>query len=144
MDDDRTLPPDPDQEPTMSMGPAGGSPASDEDVGTVIGPYRLVRRLGQGGMGEVFEAEQTEPIRRRVALKVIKQGMDTRTVIARFDAERQALALMDHPCIAKVYDAGATARGRPLSSSWSTSTASPSPSTATGTGWGRRPGWSSS
>ncbi len=64
-------------------------------------------------MGEVFEAEQTEPIRRRVALKVIKQGMDTRAVVARFDAERQALALMDHPCIARVFDAGATERGRP-------------------------------
>ena len=64
-------------------------------------------------MGEVFEAEQTEPIRRRVALKVIKQGMDTRAVVARFEAERQALALMDHPSIAKVFDAGATDRGRP-------------------------------
>ena len=90
-----------------SAAPTGGA-RPDEDVGTVIGPYRLVRRLGEGGMGEVFEAEQTEPIRRRVALKVIKQGMDTRAVVARFDAERQALALMDHPCIAKVFDAGAT------------------------------------
>ncbi|MBK6900803.1 MAG: serine/threonine protein kinase [bacterium] len=80
----------------------------------MIGPYRLLRRIGEGGMGEVFEAEQTEPIRRRVALKVIKQGMDTRAVVARFDAERQALALMDHPCIAKVFDAGATERGRPF------------------------------
>ena len=113
MDDDRTLPVDPDDDHTLPLdGPGAG--ASDEDIGTVIGPYRLVRRIGEGGMGEVFEAEQTEPLRRRVALKVIKQGMDTRRVIARFDAERQALALMDHPCIARVFDAGATALGRPF------------------------------
>ncbi|NIV48242.1 MAG: protein kinase, partial [Gammaproteobacteria bacterium] len=78
-----------------------------------IGPYRLLRRIGEGGMGEVWEAEQTEPVRRRVALKVIKRGMDTAAVIARFEAERQALALMDHPNVAKVFDAGATPRGRP-------------------------------
>jgi len=97
---------------TLSLGPAGAQ-AQGESIGTEIGPYRLLRRIGVGGMGEVFEAEQAEPIRRRVALKVIKQGMDTRAVVARFDAERQALAMMDHPCIAKVFDAGATDRGRP-------------------------------
>jgi serine/threonine protein kinase/WD40 repeat protein len=78
-----------------------------------IGPYRLLRKLGAGGMGEVYEAEQREPVRRKVALKLIKWGMDTRSVVARFEAERQALAMMDHPCIAKVFDAGATDQGRP-------------------------------
>jgi len=78
-----------------------------------VGPYRLLEKLGEGGMGEVWLAEQTEPVRRNVALKVIKQGMDTKQVVARFEAERQALAMMDHPAIAKVYDAGATPRGRP-------------------------------
>ena len=112
-DDDRTLPLGPDDARTIPLAGAPADARPDEDIGTVIGPYRLVARLGQGGMGEVFLAEQSEPIRRRVALKVIKQGMDTRAVVARFEAERQALALMDHPCIAKVLDAGATARGRP-------------------------------
>ncbi len=78
-----------------------------------IGPYRIMETLGEGGMGSVYRAEQTAPVRRTVALKVIKLGMDTREVIARFEAERQALALMDHPCIAKVLDAGTTPRGRP-------------------------------
>ncbi len=81
--------------------------------GTVIGPYKLLQQIGEGGMGVVFMAEQTEPIERRVALKVIKPGMDTRQVIARFEAERQALAMMDHPNIAKVLDAGSTDTGRP-------------------------------
>jgi len=80
---------------------------------TVIGPYRLTQMLGAGGMGEVWRAEQTEPIHRTVALKLIKTGMDTRAVVARFDSERQALALMEHPNIARVFDAGATAEGRP-------------------------------
>jgi serine/threonine protein kinase/formylglycine-generating enzyme required for sulfatase activity len=79
-----------------------------------IGVYRILDVLGEGGMGVVYVAEQTEPIRRRVALKVIKLGMDTREVIARFEAERQALALMNHPHIARVYDAGATDQGRPF------------------------------
>jgi len=87
--------------------------ADTEAVGTVIGPYRLVEKLGQGGFGVVYRAEQTQPIRREVALKIIKLGMDTREVIARFEAERQALALMEHPHIARVYDAGATETGRP-------------------------------
>ncbi len=80
---------------------------------TVIGPYRLINMLGAGGMGEVWRAEQTEPIHRTVALKLIKAGMDTRAVVARFDSERQALALMEHPNIAKVFEAGATPEGRP-------------------------------
>jgi WD40 repeat protein/serine/threonine protein kinase len=83
------------------------------DPGTVIGPYKLLEQIGEGGMGTVFMAEQTQPVHRKVALKVIKPGMDTRQVIARFEAERQALALMDHPHIAKVHDAGTTADGRP-------------------------------
>ena len=78
-----------------------------------VGPYRLLERVGAGGMGEVWLAEQRQPVRRQVALKVIKAGMDTREVVARFEAERQALALMNHPNIAGVYDAGATPEGRP-------------------------------
>src|SRR5262245_20854503 len=88
------------------------SPIS-EVPGTVIGPYKLLQQIGEGGMGVVFMAEQTEPIQRTVALKIIKPGMDTRQVIARFEAERQALAMMDHPNIAKVLDAGTTDAGRP-------------------------------
>src|SRR6516162_10054183 len=84
-----------------------------EAPGTVIGPYKLLEQIGEGGFGVVFMAEQQEPIRRKVALKLIKPGMDTRQVIARFEAERQALALMDHPNIAKVLDAGQTSSGRP-------------------------------
>ena len=84
-----------------------------EQAGTVIGPYKLLEQIGQGGFGLVFVAEQQQPIRRKVALKVIKPGMDTRDVIARFEAERQALAMMDHPNIARVLDAGATDSGRP-------------------------------
>jgi WD40 repeat protein/serine/threonine protein kinase len=84
-----------------------------ERPGTVIGPYKLREQLGEGGMGLVFVAEQQQPVRRKVALKVIKPGMDSQQVIARFEAERQALALMDHPHIAKVHDGGTTASGRP-------------------------------
>ena len=79
----------------------------------MIGPYRLLQRVGEGGMGEVWLAEQTHPVRRQVALKIIKAGMDTAQVVARFEAERQALAVMDHPAIARVFDAGATPQGRP-------------------------------
>jgi eukaryotic-like serine/threonine-protein kinase len=84
-----------------------------ERPGTRVGPYRLMEQIGEGGFGLVFVAEQQEPVRRKVALKVIKPGMDTREVMARFSAERQALALMDHPNIARVFDAGATESGRP-------------------------------
>ncbi len=86
----------------------------DEVVGTTIGRYKLLERLGEGGCGVVYVAEQTELVRRRVALKVIKLGMDTKQVVARFEAERQALAMMDHPNIAKVLDAGTTEVGRPF------------------------------
>src|SRR5438132_2501500 len=87
--------------------------AMGEGAGTAIGSYKLLEQIGEGGFGVVFMAEQQAPIRRKVALKVLKPGMDTRQVIARFDAERQALALMDHPNIAKVFDGGATPSGRP-------------------------------
>ena len=83
------------------------------EPGTTIGRYKLLETLGEGGFGVVYLAEQRQPVRRRVALKVIKLGMDTKQVIARFEAERQALALMDHPNIARVLDAGATETGRP-------------------------------
>ncbi len=81
--------------------------------GIIIGPYHLLQLIGAGGMGEVWLAEQKQPVRRRVAVKLIKEGMDTREVVARFESERQALALMDHPAIAKVFDAGSTPEGRP-------------------------------
>jgi WD40 repeat protein len=84
-----------------------------EQVGSLLGRYKLLERVGEGGCGVVYVAEQTEPVRRRVALKVIKLGMDTKQVVARFEAERQALAMMDHPNIAKVLDGGATETGRP-------------------------------
>ncbi|MGD9688322.1 MAG: protein kinase [Phycisphaerales bacterium] len=104
--------------PPASMYKSGefaGVPAEAEAlVGTTLGPYRLVEVIGEGGFGVVFLAEQDEPIRRRVALKIIKAGMDSREVLARFDAERQALAMMDHPNIARVLDAGATREGRPF------------------------------
>ncbi|HEX7655267.1 MAG TPA: serine/threonine-protein kinase [Verrucomicrobiae bacterium] len=101
----------------QDLTPAGGVAASpnfaEGMVGTLVGRYKLLKTLGEGGCGVVYLAEQEEPVRRRVALKIIKLGMDTQSVIARFDAERQALALMDHPNIAKVLDAGATETGRP-------------------------------
>ncbi|HEV2946458.1 MAG TPA: serine/threonine-protein kinase, partial [Gemmataceae bacterium] len=84
-----------------------------ERPGTIIGAYKLMEQIGEGGMGLVFVAEQQYPVRRKVALKVIKPGMDTRAVVARFEAERQALALMDHPNIARVHDGGETSSGRP-------------------------------
>lgn len=91
----------------------GSSNAIGEKPGDRIGRYKLLQQIGEGGCGVVFMAEQEEPVRRKVALKIIKPGMDTKSVIARFEAERQALALMDHPNIAKVFDAGATESGRP-------------------------------
>jgi eukaryotic-like serine/threonine-protein kinase len=91
----------------------GASGSGEATLGIVIGPYHLLQRVGTGGMGEVWLAEQKEPVRRRVAIKVIKAGMDTHEVVARFQSERQALALMDHAAIAKVFDAGTTPEGRP-------------------------------
>ena len=88
-------------------------PAEGERAAAEIGPYRLLRRIGEGGMGEVWLADQTRPVQRQVAIKVIKAGMDTAQVVARFEAERQALAMMDHPAIAKVFDGGTTPDGRP-------------------------------
>ena len=82
--------------------------AFGEERPSSIGPYRFLAQIGEGGFGVVYEAEQTEPVRRRVALKIIKAGMDSASVVARFEAERQALAVMDHPCIAKVFDGGVT------------------------------------
>jgi tetratricopeptide (TPR) repeat protein len=94
-------------------GPTGADHPGPDGPGTVIGPYKLLQVIGEGGMGTVYLAEQAQPVQRKVALKVIKPGMDTAQVIARFEAERQALALMDHPNIAKVHDAGTTDGGRP-------------------------------
>jgi len=94
--------------------PAVNSNVIGEKAGDHIGRYKLIEQIGEGGYGVVFTAEQEEPVHRRVALKIIKPGMDTKSVIARFEAERQALALMDHPNIAKVFDAGATQSGRPF------------------------------
>jgi serine/threonine protein kinase/tetratricopeptide (TPR) repeat protein len=85
----------------------------DEGVGTSIGPYKLMEQIGEGGMGFVYVAEQHQPVRRKVALKIIKPGMDSKQVVARFEAERQALAMMDHPNIAQVHDGGTTPSGRP-------------------------------
>ncbi len=84
-----------------------------ERAGTRIGRYKLLEKIGEGGFGVVYMAEQVEPVQRKVALKIIKAGMDTHEVVARFEAERQALALMDHPNIARVFDAGATQAERP-------------------------------
>jgi serine/threonine protein kinase len=98
------------------LGQVGKSPASNfgaERVGAIIGRYKLLELIGEGGFGTVWMAEQEEPVRRHVALKVIKPGMDTKQVVARFEAERQALAMMDHPSIARVFDGGATESGRP-------------------------------
>src|SRR5262245_33320825 len=103
-------------EPTS--GPAPVEPTErtpPEGAGSVIGPYKLLQQLGEGGMGTVWMAEQTEPVQRTVALKLIKPGMDSRQVIARFEAERQALAMMDHQNIARVLDADTTAPVGPTS-----------------------------
>ena len=109
----------------LGVPPSGGRGAGPAEAGTPnvpaplaeqpgdrIGRYKLLEKIGEGGMGSVWMAEQEEPVRRRVALKVIKLGMDTREVIARFEAERQALALMDHPNIAKILDGGVTEQSR--------------------------------
>src|SRR4029077_3231530 len=97
----------------LVMGGATMGEPLRESLGTVIGPYKLLQQIGEGGMGTVFMAEQTQPVQRKVALKLIKPGMDSSQVIARFEAERQALAIMDHVNIARVFDAGATKAGRP-------------------------------
>jgi len=99
--------------PAMPEAATGPYEPLTELPGTVIGPYKLLEQIGEGGFGVVFMAEQQQPVRRKVALKVLKPGMDTRQVVARFEAERQALALMDHPNIAHIFDGGATASGRP-------------------------------
>ena len=100
-------------EPLYDSTATGGLPSPHEQRGARIGPYKLLQEIGEGGFGTVYMAEQLEPVRRKVALKIIKPGMDTRDVIARFEAERQALAMMDHANIARVFDAGATENGRP-------------------------------
>src|SRR5262249_10532968 len=106
-----------DQDPPFLEPPAGGIRVAPEGrvteaPGAAVGPYTLVRQLGQGGMGVVFLAEQAQPVQRQVALKITRPGMDSHQVLARFEAERQALALMDHPNIARVLDAGTTRTGR--------------------------------
>ncbi|MEM8834356.1 MAG: serine/threonine-protein kinase [Planctomycetota bacterium] len=103
----------PDETPTEDLLSGAIVDGDAGSVGMRIGPYTLRAVLGEGGMGVVYHAEQTEPVRRSVALKIIKPGMDSKAVVARFEAERQALALMDHPCVAKVLDAGVTERGLP-------------------------------
>ncbi|MGF1633874.1 MAG: serine/threonine-protein kinase, partial [Phycisphaerae bacterium] len=108
-----------DEQPTVQSGGGGGggtprprrTPAAAHP--TQVDRYRILDVLGEGGMGTVYRAEQREPVKRIVALKLVKLGMDTKAVLARFEAERQALAMMDHPCIAKVLDAGSTETGRP-------------------------------
>jgi len=99
--------------PDATSGADPTEPPPREPLVARIGPYKLLEPIGEGGMGTVYMAEQTAPVHRMVALKVIKPGMDSRQVLARFEAERQALALMDHPNIAKVLDAGTTEQGRP-------------------------------
>lgn len=108
--------PAPPPKPAPSDDPTRTIQTPEVAPGISIGPYHLVRLLGEGGMGTIYHAHQLQPIRRDVALKIIKPGMDSRQVIARFESERQALALMDHPNIARVFDAGASAAGH--SSSW--------------------------
>jgi non-specific serine/threonine protein kinase/serine/threonine-protein kinase len=114
-----SLQPSSDRGDPVDISALSGGPRTDSPQATVwqakglVGPYRLLEPIGSGGMGEVWLAEQTAPVRRRVALKLIKAGMDTGEVVGRFQAERQALALMDHPSIAKVFDAGSTPQGRP-------------------------------
>src|SRR5882672_4888386 len=102
-----SAPPEHDKATILNTDPTGRA----EQPGQIIGRYKLLQQIGEGGFGSVWMAEQKEPVKRRVALKIIKLGMDTKQVIARFEAERQALAMMDHPNIAKVLDAGSTETG---------------------------------
>ena len=118
----------------LSEYPWGTTVADAAGESQTIGPYRLVQRLGVGGMGQVWLADQTEPVRRRVALKLIKAGMYDASVIQRFQAERQSLAIMDHPAIAKVFDAGTTPQGQPYLV-MEYGTALPSPITAIERSW---------
>src|SRR5580704_4470326 len=101
-------------QPDASFPPRIHQLLGSEETQDRIGRYNLLQQIGEGGCGIVYLAEQDKPVRRRVAVKVIKLGTDTKTVIERFDAERQAMALMDHPSIARVLDAGATDSGRPF------------------------------
>src|SRR5262245_918114 len=101
------------ERPAPELDATRDMPVVTERAGTIIGPYKLLEQIGEGGFGVVFLAEQSRPVRRKVALKILKPGMDTRQVVARFEAERQALAIMDHPNIARVFDGGATESGRP-------------------------------
>ena len=105
-DDDRLL--------TGGALPHGLPPEAEAERPTVVGPYRIVDKLGEGGFGEVWEAEQSEPVSRVVALKILKRGMDSRAVLARFEAERHALSRMEHPNIARILDAGRTESGLPF------------------------------
>ncbi|MDG2029961.1 MAG: serine/threonine-protein kinase, partial [Phycisphaerales bacterium] len=110
---DHTPEPDPTIDAPKEASTRETAPGFDAVAGDAVGPFKIIRILGEGGFGVVYLAEQTEPVKRRVALKVIKPGMDTKSVIARFEAERQALAMMDFRGIAKVFEAGATPEGRP-------------------------------
>jgi hypothetical protein len=141
----RFLEPGPAESPTAdrAMSPTEAAVAGPEAGAVVAGRYKLLEVIGEGGMGTVWLAEQQEPVRRKVALKVIKRGMDSRQVLARFEAERQALALMDHANIARVLDGGPRpTAGR--SSRWSWSRACHSPGTATSSGSTRRSAWNCS
>ena len=111
-----------------------------ETTGSWIGRYQLLQKIGEGGMGEVWLAEQKDPVQRQVALKLVKPGMNTREVIARFHSERQALAMMQHPAIAKVLDAGSTPEGTPYFV-MEMSRAFPSPPTVTSIGLAPEQGW---
>ena len=123
MDQDQPGPPDKSEQTELN---STETAAPDSTAGQRIGPYRLLQKIGEGGMGVVYEAEQEKPVRRKVALKIIKPGMDSRQVLARFEAERQALAMMSHPNVAKVFDAGASSSFLPTRSQDSSKTPSPS------------------
>ena len=101
------------ESPAVELEQTIDTPLNSEKIGGFIGPYKLLEEIGEGGMGTVWVAQQSKPIKRRVAIKLIKAGMDSKSVLARFEAERQALAMMDHPNIARVLDGGMTDQGRP-------------------------------